>query len=693
MNNHNTIEPEKFSRETVIKPAEFRPSSTDGIKIKRTKTGVILTTIVIILGASILWFVFTAKSVYIDVEPIDAMIDLDGGIKLKLADRYLTQSGIYQISINFPRYYPLEQDLIIGEEQNQKYSFQLQRLPGHLNLVTTPANDVEIWIDNEFRGNTPMVVRNLTHGTHTIELAADRFLPFSETIEIEGLDQEQEIQIELTPAWGDVAFSSQPAGADVIVSDEIIGQTPLTSEILQGDHDIRIKLSGYKAWSDTISVTANEAMILPTITLEEADAVIYLETTPAKANVTVSGEYKGLTPIEVALAPGKTVDIRFFKEGYQRAKRTLTIESGDDQRLQVKLQPEFTAIDFNIIPSDAGLYIDGIFRGRADQTLNLTTRPHNIEIKKEGFVDYKTTITPRLGVEQQVNISLKTLQQAKLESIKPVIETSAGQTLKLFYPSGFTMGASRREPGRRANETLRNVTLNRPFYLSLNEITNKEYHAFDSSHSSGDVQGNTLNSDRQPVVNITWEQAALYCNWLSEQDSLQPFYIVESSKIAGMNRNSNGYRMPTEAEWAWAARVVGRAQILKFPWGERLPPLNNSGNFADDTAAHLLGRIVSGYNDGFAVTAPVGSFEANSKGIFDMGGNASEWVHDFYEDSISAANRSEINPVGPASGKFHVIRGSSWAHGSITELRLSYRYYGNKPRYDDVGFRIARFLE
>ena len=693
MNNHSTIEPEKFSRETVIKPAEFRPSSADVIKIKQTKTGLVLTTIVIILCAGILWFVFTAKSVYIDVEPIDAMIDLDGGISLKLADRYLMQSGIYQISIHFPRYYPLEQDMIIGEEQNQQYSFRLQRLPGHLNLVTTPANDVEIWIDNEFRGNTPMVVRNLAHGTHTIELVADKFLPYSKTIEIEGLDREQQIQIELTPAWGDVTFSSQPPGADVIVSDEIIGQTPLTSEILQGDHDVRIKLSGYKAWSDTITVTANEAMTLPTITLEEPDAVIYLETTPAKANVTVSGEYKGQTPIEVALAPGKTVDILFFKEGYQRAKQTLTIESGDDQRLQVKLQPEFTAIDFNIIPSDAGLYIDGIFRGRAGQTLNLTTRPHNIEIKKEGFVDYKTTITPRLGVEQQVNVSLKTLQQAKLESIKPVIETSAGQTLKLFYPSGFTMGASRREPGRRANETLRNVTLNRPFYLSLNEITNKEYRAFDSSHSSGDVQGHTLNSDRQPVVNITWEHAALYCNWLSKQDSLQPFYIVENNKTAGINRNSNGYRMPTEAEWAWAARVVGRAQILKFPWGEKLPPLNNSGNFADDTAAHLLGRIVSGYNDGFAVTAPVGSFEANSKGIFDMGGNASEWVHDFYEDSISAANRSVINPVGPASGEYHVIRGSSWAHGSITELRLSYRYYGNKPRYDDVGFRIARFLE
>ena len=149
---------------------------------------------------------------------------------------------------------------------------------------------------------------------------------------------------------------------------------------------------------------------------------------------------------------------------------------------------------------------------------------------------------------------------------------------------------------------------------------------------------------------------------------------------------------PGQAAGAWTARVVGRQQVLKYPWGDQMPPLKGSGNYADQSAANLLGNIVSGYNDGYIVTAPVGSFVANNKGIFDLGGNVSEWVHDYYDVSIMAVNTNEVNPMGPESGDYHVIRGSSWRHGTITELRLSYRDYGNKAR-DDVGFRIARFLD
>ena len=92
------------------------------------------------------------------------------------------------------------------------------------------------------------------------------------------------------------------------------------------------------------------------------------------------------------------------------------------------------------------------------------------------------------------------------------------------------------------------------------------------------------------------------------------------------------------------------------------------------------------------MSAPVGSFKANSKGIYDLGGNVAEWVHDFYDTSITIDNSNVPNPLGPERGDYHVIRGSSWRHGSITELRLSYRDYSDKAR-DDVGFRIARFLD
>jgi len=688
----DSIEPARYTQTEFIKPAPFIPLPPGGMKTSRRRTGYTLAGLVITAFAGVLWFLFTAKSVAIAVDPATAAVDIDGGIHMRLADRYLLRSGNYRLSIESPRYYPLQQDLQIGTEQNQHYTFQLQRLPGHLQLATVPASGVEVWVNNELRGTAPLLVRNLSHGKHVLELVADRYLPYAETIEIAGLDQEQKLAVELTPAWADITFTTQPAGADIYVDDVNIGTTPRTTEILQGDHRVRIKLSGYKAWTQTISVTANEAMTVPPITLETAAAVVYLETTPTRANVTVAGVYAGQTPVEVALNPGETVEIRFFKEGFQSAARKLTVAPAANQRLQVGLQPELTAVQFNGTPADAELYIDGIFRGRAAQTLELTTQPHTIAIKKAGFVDYQTTINPRVGVAQQVTASLKTQQQARQEAIKQLLSTAAGQTLKLYYPAGFTMGASRREPGRRANETLRNVVMNRPFYLALKEISNAEYHTFDGNHNAGEVQGNSLNGDNQPAVNISWEQAARYCNWLSRQDALPAFYIEDNGRITGNNPQATGYRLPTEAEWEWAARVVGRQQVLRFPWGDELPPARGDGNYGDDSAAYLLGRIVSGYNDGHIVSAPVGSFKANSKGIYDLGGNVAEWVHDFYDTSITIDNSNVPNPLGPERGDYHVIRGSSWRHGSITELRLSYRDYSDKAR-DDVGFRIARFLD
>ena len=89
------------------------------------------------------------------------------------------------------------------------------------------------------------------------------------------------------------------------------------------------------------------------------------------------------------------------------------------------------------------------------------------------------------------------------------------------------------------------------------------------------------------------------------------------------------------------------------------------------------------------VTAPVGSFAPNPLGFFDMGGNASEWTHDIYTVQ-PAAGTAANDPVATGEGGAHVLRGSSWKHSSVTELRLAFRDFGNGKR-NDVGFRIARY--
>ena len=93
---------------------------------------------------------------------------------------------------------------------------------------------------------------------------------------------------------------------------------------------------------------------------------------------------------------------------------------------------------------------------------------------------------------------------------------------------------------------------------------------------------------------------------------------------------TTGYRLPTEAEWAWAARHAGGQTPIKYPWGDSLPVAPESGNYADTTAENLLSKTLNAYNDEYPVTAPVDSFEPNALGLFNMGGNVAEWVHDIY---------------------------------------------------------------
>lgn len=116
------------------------------------------------------------------------------------------------------------------------------------------------------------------------------------------------------------------------------------------------------------------------------------------------------------------------------------------------------------------------------------------------------------------------------------------------------------------------------------------------------------------------------------------------------------------------------------------------GNFADAQIADTLANVVSDYNDWYRGPSPVGSFDAQPEGFHDFGGNVAEWINDFYAVYPGQSERLVKDPTGPTSGDHHVVRGSSWRDGSITELRLSYRDYSRGPR-DNLGFRIARYAD
>ena len=371
--------------------------------------------------------------------------------------------------------------------------------------------------------------------------------------------------------------------------------------------------------------------------------------------------------------------------------RSLTLGPGEERSLSVPLGGVFGEITVRAQPADAQVLIDGQSRGAANQTLRLVATTHEVIIRKTGFVDYKTSVTPRPGVAQVVETTLLTAEQSRLAATPTSIATKVGLQMKLMPIGRFTMGSARREPGRRANEAQRDVEFKRAFYISVTEVTNGQFRKFKPEHRSGIVGNHTLDLDNQPVVGVTWQEAALFCNWLSEQDGLTPAYEKKDDTVAAKNPLPNGYRLPSDAEWEWAARRDRGGALRRYPWGDALPVAPRSGNYADVMARLILQDLVPDYDDGFAGSAPVAKFPANAQGLHDTGGNVAEWIHDYYTVSVDSSSVA-VDPAGPAEGKQHVIRGSSWKNSSVTDLRLSARDFGDSAR-NDVGFRIARYAE
>ncbi|HEY5678911.1 MAG TPA: PEGA domain-containing protein [Pseudomonadales bacterium] len=639
---------------------------------------------------AIMWFLFTAKSVRLEFDPPAASESVSEGPAIALGDIYLMLDGEYRVSARAEGYEPLDELLVVGDARSQTHRFEFTKLPGRVTFLSNP-DGAEVIVAGALLGRTPLDGVKVPAGPATISMKLDRYQRLDMEAEIEGLDRAQTVEGSLLPDWAEVSVSSIPAGAEILLNDQPTGRlTPAVIEVPTGEHEIRLKAPGHRGHRQRILVAALDEVTLPEVTLLRADGLLQVTSRPAGAGVTLNGQFQGETPVEIAVKSGISYRVKIFKAGFAPGERSVRVASGGERTVDLTLTRLTGQLIVTTQPAEAELFVDGRNLGNANQTLTLPTVTHRVEIALDGYAGYSTEITPRNGVTQEIKVRLLTLEEARLAAMKPIIQTSQGQELVLLNPGPFTMGASRREPGRRANETLREVGMERIFYLSRTEVTNAQFLDFAPGHDSGEFQDHELNKDDQPVVGVSWQEAALYCNWLSAREGLPPFYATDLGKVVATNPAATGYRLPTEAEWEWAARQNGPDSTgYRFPWGTALPPPDRHGNYADRSAAHLVGRVVFGYNDNHIVSAETGTFAPNAIGIYDLAGNVAEWVNDFYE--IPGAEPTK-DPLGPDTGEYRVIRGSSWMNGTITDLRLSFRDYGVDGR-EDVGFRIARFAE
>lgn len=674
-----------------IDALQFHP--TGQVK-QKTKVAIDLKKIVFGIAAAmvavVLWFIFTATSVSVRTDPTAATVEIDGGAlpAVRFGDRVLLRPGDYSIKATLAGYYPAQLKAKVSNETNQTFALKLQKLPGKVRFEV-PAQ-AKVTVDGKELGDAPAEF-TLTPGKHTVAIAAARYQPFSGEVDVVGEGKSQTYKPQLVPAWAEVTISSEPAGAKLLVDGEERGVTPLTTQILAGNHPVELQLAGFKSWTTDVQVKANEPLQLGPIRLGLPDGKLALRSEPSGASVTVGGVYRGQTPVALELRPDIAHSVVLTLPGYEAATREVSMTAGENRTLSVPLAGVFGEVTVQVQPADAQVFVNGKPMGAANQKLRLVATTQDIEIRKTGFVTYKASITPRPGVSQKIETTLLTPEQAKIASTPSNIRNKADQALKLMPVGSFTTGSPRREPGRRANEAQRNVQFKRPFYMGVNEVSNAQFRKFKSEHRSGIVGQSTLDLDNQPAVGVTWNDAALFCNWLSQQEGLPPAYENKNGRMMAVQPLTTGYRLPTDAEWEWVARFDGGGKFRRYPWGEALPVAPRSGNYADVTARLIVQDVIPDYDDGYAASAPTGKFAANTLGLFDIGGNVAEWVHDYYTVSSDSGDTA-VDPSGPADGKQHVIRGASWRQSSVTDLRLSARDFGESQR-NDVGFRVARYAE
>ena len=181
-----------------------------------------------------------------------------------------------------------------------------------------------------------------------------------------------------------------------------------------------------------------------------------------------------------------------------------------------------------------------------------------------------------------------------------------------------------------------------------------------------------------PVVGATWLQAQAFCKWLTKKE-----------RAAGTIGPEDEYRLPTDAEWTAGAGPG------EYPWGNKWPPPPKSGNFADVSWARGMGYgsgypDLQGYDDGYGMVAPVGSFAPNRFGLFDMAGNVNQWCQDKYRPDMMPPEDLEKSPdlkqtKTPDGKDFYVMRGSTWQDHQKGTLRSLWRSLPDNTYHPDTG--------
>ena len=461
------------------------------------------------------------------------------------------------------------------------------------------------------------------------------------------------------------ALSVQPKNAVVTIDgiqQNVSTDGEYSAMLPYGTHTYKVEAGGYISKSGSFTVSSGDMTPISVSLLSAMASVSITCPTPA-VSLYVDKKAVGNSPWSGSLKEGMhLVEVR--KSGYRSQQKT--IQLAQQQKLDVTFG-ELVAIQGNLSvnykPFGADVYVDGKKLGQSPRVFNgLLVGNHQVEVRKDGYATDRKTIAISEGQTASITGTLASNAVASSSSNTSGYSSgsssmaSGSNTISISVKDGisiemvkveagtFMMGATpEMEKPNSDEKPLHQVTLINDYYMGKYEVTQALWEAVMGSNPS------KYKGDNLPVEKVSWNDCQ---EFISKLNSL----------------TGRKFRLPTEAEWEYAARGGKRSRGYQY-----------SGNSNISDVAWYDGNSGSKPH-------PVGTKQANELGIYDMSGNVYEWCSDWYG---SYSSSSQTNPTGADSGSNRVYRGGSW-YDYAWSCRLSNRYF-NTPdfRIDDLGLRLA----
>ena len=558
--------------------------------------------------------------------------------------------------------------------KNGIVSFNLEPKLALVSLQTKSMTVVDWYLDGRFVERASSLQRELDPGEYVFSVQSNYHQVIGDSVSVKaGLDVNRTYS--LLPLEGTLTIHADVSSAKLTVDAMLYKLGDVLSK-QAAKYAIEVSAPGYYPIEEDISLDKKDLRVQRHYKLRPKPIALTLKLQP-KGGVLLANGLQLKPDSAIKLPYQNQFIFEYAKPGYVSQVLQRSFKPGEQFKLDFSLVEQKAAVSISAnVESD--IYIQGQRVATTPATLQLLTKKQTIELRKKGYRSVKQTIMPNAKQLTKLQMTLYTETQARLLEAKNVYINSVGTEFQLVKPQGqqFTMGGSRDEPGQRANEFQRKVRLERPFYVASTELTEYQFSARNANSN-------------QPLVNTAWEQVAVFCNQLSLKEGLQPFYLFRGTKYIGFEAKANGYRMITEAEWEFMARVYQRDKKTTFAWGNQDQVPAEAGNLAD--AESQLARYIPRYKDGVSGLANIRSYAVELSGLFDQIGNASEWVHDIYDLTPADQRVVYVDPLGLSKGNNHVIKGSSYLSASKTEVRAAFRDGSASPR-PELGFRLARYL-